>query len=97
MTAEEAKVVLEKYVKCGNAPCPDDKPSCDECELQIMAVEWDEALDTAIEALEKQIPKKPLTEFFVNQSGDIGKQCICGRFVSNHASYCENCGQRIKR
>ena len=52
--------------------------------------------DIAISALEKQVPKKPL-KFFVNQSGDLVKQCICGQFVSNHASYCENCGQMIKR
>lgn len=57
----------------------------------------DEAVNVALSAIKKQIPKKPLMEFYVNQAGDIGKKCICGRFVSNHALYCENCGQRIKR
>ena len=61
------------------------------------AIRIAEALQMAIEALEKQVPKKPLMEFYVNQTGDIGKKCVCGMFVSNYASYCENCGQRIKR
>lgn len=56
-----------------------------------------EAFEMAVDALEKQIPKKPLMEFYVNQAGDIGKKCICGRFVNSYALYCENCGQRIKR
>ena len=73
-----------KWLYIHFAPCGDE-------------TKQDEAVNVALKALKKQIPKKPLTKFFVNQSGDIGKQCICGRFVSNHASYCENCGQRIKR
>ena len=57
----------------------------------------DEAVNVALSAIKKQIPKKPLMKFYVNQAGDIGKKCICGQFVSNHALHCENCGQRIKR
>lgn len=57
----------------------------------------DEAVCIALSAIKKQIPKKPLMEFYVNQAGGIGKKCVCGQFVNRYASYCENCGQRIKR
>lgn len=63
-------------------------------------VEWDYpldyaiAIDTAIEALEKQIPKKPIT------TKDGNKSCSCGLvvqtgYIRNCLYYCDNCGQAI--
>lgn len=56
--------------------------------------------DLAIQALEKQIPKKPL-EFNVlqNNFGKLlykrGKCPICGEKMINDINYCSNCGQAI--
>ena len=63
-------------------------------------VEWNYPLDyavaiaTAIEALEKQIPKKPIT------TKDGNKSCSCGLvvqtgYIRNCLYYCDNCGQAI--
>ena len=62
-----------------------------------------EALDVAIQALEKQIPKKPIKK---ERSGIV--YCVCGNFIGykppiNRAlengkipfKYCPNCGQKI--
>jgi transposase len=47
------------------------------------------AHDLAIEALEKQIPKKVIRERATL------KECpICGIIV-NHTNYCSNCGQKL--
>lgn len=53
-----------------------------------------EALNMAIEALEKQIPKKPIT------TKDGNKSCSCGLvvqtgYIRNCLYYCDNCGQAI--
>lgn len=52
------------------------------------------AIDTAIEALEKQIPKTPIT------TKDGNKSCSCGLvvqtgYIRNCLYYCDNCGQAI--
>lgn len=69
-------------------------------EVAKTEVEWDYpldyaiAIDTAIEALEKQIPKKPIT------TKDGNKSCSCGLvvrtgYIRNCLYYCDNCGQAI--
>lgn len=59
-----------------------------------------EALDIAIEALEKQIPKKPndISSVFDNNEyfGDIGKCPCCNAVVDDGIMVCD-CGQKIKR
>lgn len=64
MTAKETKNIFEKYIKCAYSPssCLNDDLSCDGCELLITENEWDEALKTAIEILEKQVSKEPTEE-----------------------------------
>ena len=65
-------------------------------------IEWDEpleycvAIDEAIEALEKQIPKKPSTDGTYTVE-DIMQCPSCNGFVLYHKgiSYCEKCGQAI--
>ena len=64
-----------------------------------------EALDMAIKALEKQIPKKPIFDF--NSSDTSSKfHCTCGTSINvyhdigtmdnNDApNYCYNCGQKL--
>lgn len=69
-------------------------------EVAKAEVEWNYpldyavAIDTAIEALEKQIPKKPIT------TKDGNKSCSCGLvvqtgYIRNCLYYCDNCGQAI--
>ena len=79
--------------------------------MKLFREEWDknsktrnaEALDVAIQALEKQIPKKPIKK---ERSGIV--YCVCGNFIGykppiNRAlengkipfKYCPNCGQKI--
>lgn len=52
-----------------------------------------ETLDTAIEALEKQLPKKPV--FKRNAYGGISVCPICG--ASDYGKYCRQCGQKLER
>ena len=44
-----------------------------------------EALDMAISALKKQIPRQP----------DMG-HCQCGMAIDDYWEFCPNCGQRMK-
>lgn len=55
-----------------------------------------EALDVAIQALEKQIPKKPKKNFekFSGVWCDCGKYLGKGYFV-NKTTYCPDCGQKL--
>lgn len=57
-----------------------------------LSLEYQEALDEAITALEKQIPKK------IKMPMDANYICpICGRRLSGVEDYCPWCGQRIER
>lgn len=52
-----------------------------------------DALDLAIEALEKQVTNKPLSE---NKYYFTGKCPSCGAvFLDNTTKYCGNCGQAL--
>ena len=51
-----------------------------------------EALDVAIQALEKQIPKKVLS----TQDKEFALcPCCNGKGLSDKQKYCDNCGQRL--
>ena len=52
-----------------------------------------EHCNIAIEALEKQLPKKPVLKR--NAYGGISVCPICG--ASDYGKYCRQCGQRIDR
>ena len=109
MTAKETKDVLEKYIKCAYSPssCLNDDLSCAGCELLITENEWDEALKTAIEILEKQVPKKP-EEKLSEEAVKYQLYCpICGNYIGyrglitgrlvkfGNENYCGKCGQAI--
>lgn len=75
MTYEEAKAFFEENLKDGK--CSENCPECT-------------AMELAISALEKQIPKKP--------DLDDGVYCPCclHEFKVHYATrYCTNCGQAI--
>lgn len=73
--------------------------------VAIAEVEWDYPLDyaiafeTAIEALEKQIAKKPTTLDRKNENGmiDLTFKCpACNAFFfGTTANYCRLCGQKF--
>ena len=45
----------------------------------------------AIECIEKQIPKKPISDYRYRP-----KICpFCHDFLENYQNFCDNCGQRI--
>ena len=55
-----------------------------------------EAIDMAINALEKQIPKNP----HINFEKFSGVWCSCGKYLGkgyfvDKPSYCSNCGQKL--
>ena len=58
---------------------------------QINLIE--EYYNLAIEALEKQLPKKPVLKR--NAYGGISVCQICG--ASDYGKYCRQCGQRVDR
>ena len=72
-------------------------------ELAISEVEWNYpldisiALETAIEALKKQIPRKPLNPYGRYYGKAKGGNCpICGAGTNSVTyTYCRKCGQAL--
>lgn len=65
----------------------------------ITAGNGDERLRTAIEALEKQLPKKPKKEkdAYTSKLGEfrLAKCPNCGKEVSDRFDVCLECGQKL--
>ena len=59
-------------------------PKCAACEINM-----------AIEALEKQIPKKPVSVTISGISRYKSGACECGTAIAMVYKYCPNCGQAI--
>ena len=64
--------------------------------LQIEYQDWLTAMDAVIEALDKQIPKKPIC----TNEGTIARCPVCEAIHLHYISsveidYCERCGQAI--
>lgn len=58
--------------------------------------EQEQAIATAIKALEKQIPKKPsdIASYYYTREKN-GTCSICGGHVQGREKFCPNCGQKI--
>lgn len=107
MTREEAKEKLQAYLECKTKQtqgiweeCNDDLcDNCDLCYLQGNNGEHKESVRLAIEALEKQIPMKPIrnnpiiNEIWVEEA----MLCpVCHAYVSRFGYYyCGKCGRKI--
>ena len=82
MTNEEALNWFKDDLK--NGKCSDECPQCN-------------AMEKAIEALEKQIPKKPLNlcgRYFEKAKG--GNCPCCGAQTNSSTyTYCRKCGQKL--
>ena len=86
MTYEEARILLEATA----TNLLGDSCSVDDEKVQKLMLRKYDAIDKAIEALEKQIPKKP--------NGKEGYNCgKCGAGLFNNDRYCWKCGQAIER
>ena len=88
MTESEAKKYMLIEKECINRDCNRD---CANCDIVQNVEDLNNAYDVAIQALEKQIPKKPKTD-------DRYVMYICpwcNDFVKVSHNYCQNCGQKL--
>lgn len=88
MTESEAKKYMLIEKECINIDCDRD---CANCDIVQNVEDLNNAYDVAINALEKQIPKKPKTD-------DRYVMYICpwcNDFVKVSHNYCQNCGQKL--
>ena len=88
MTESEAKKYMLIEKECINRDCDRD---CANCDIVQNVEDLNNAYDVAINALEKQIPKKPKTD-------DRYVMYICpwcNDFVKVSHNYCQNCGQKL--
>ena len=87
MTAEEALKIFYDPDRIGVTIIKANTPDVAKYNNDSMA-----ALQMAIEALEKQIPKKPI------EPGSLSlfyKCPICKKSVNDHARYCAVCGYKL--
>ncbi|MGN0617441.1 MAG: hypothetical protein ACI4J7_00300 [Ruminiclostridium sp.] len=82
MTNEEALSWFQDDLK--NGKCSDECPQCN-------------AMEKAIEALEKQIPKKPIKRYVDNLdcTNEFDACPSCGGFGCIDEDYCPDCGQAL--
>ena len=56
---------------------------------------YEEAIEIATTAIEKQIPKKPKVLKVHDISGYKYGECYCGEHIMDDEKYCSNCGQAL--
>ena len=108
MTESEAAEKLKAYAKCqslqvkgiyedcNNKICD----NCDLCYMQGTTGEHREAIDIAIQALEKQIPKKPMMAYDDKIDSNWVSCPICANGIgwelrARKIKFCWDCGQRL--
>ena len=113
MTESEAKGFIQGKLDCMNkrnvfvCKYSDECDSCQYCYSQGTFREQKEAFQMAINALEKQIPKKPIDcvsddvcEWKSASDGEFIQNPHTKRLYSNEPSmkniYCNTCGKKIK-
>ena len=91
MTYEEAISILTKdRALCLFNPLTGDVgPLNEDCRMSA------EAMNLAIEALEKRIPKKPIERFMLSYDIDAGVCPLCNVGVHEEMNFCSYCGQAI--
>lgn len=86
MTYKEAKVLLEATA----TNLLGDSCSVEDERIQKLMLKKYDAIDIAIEAIEKQIPKKPV---FKSSTTTVCAECDTCIFISD--KFCPRCGQAI--
>ena len=76
------------YEDCNEKLCD----NCDLCYAQGNTREHIKSIEIAIQALEKQIPKKP---DFTEDKEFALCPCCNGKGLLNKQKYCDNCGQKL--
>lgn len=113
MTEREAVEKLKAYSKCQSLQvkgiyedCNNERcDNCDLCYMQGTTGEHCEAIDIAIQALGKQIPKKPIFNHNLSDTLSVF-HCECGNIIkvshdagimnnNNAPNYCSKCGCRL--
>lgn len=108
MTESEALIFAEKFMRCNFEECLKSDIDCDVCENDYEKIgTLDDFLKKTIEALEKQIPKKPTIYTSDNETRDKDRLACCSVCGSNvdwtyegywrkgNPKYCSKCGQAI--
>ena len=54
------------------------------------------AIDLAIDALDKQIPKKPIEKFAFSDDIEAGLCPLCNEGVNEEMNFCSYCGQALE-
>ena len=99
MTESESKDIIQGKLdcmkKCDTFDClnSDDCDECDYCYAQGTFGEQKEAFEIAIQALEKQIPKKPKEKDCIGFNTLACPECKMALYL--YEPYCDNCGQAI--
>lgn len=83
MTENRAIEVLEYIRKTGNGEAP------------YVGCAQDIAIDIAIKALEKQIPKKPTNKHKILDVIGFCPSCKIRVYYSDQTHYCPKCGQKL--
>ena len=105
MTESEAKGFVQGKLDCmkkcdifnkEDNTSDNDCDNCEYCYSQGNFGNQKEAFEIAIQALEKQIPKKPHKNF----EKFSGVWCSCGKYLGkgyfvDKPSYCTDCGQKL--
>ena len=100
MTEREAVEKLRAYHKCQRLQVKGiyedcNEKLCDNCDLCYMqgtAGEHIKSIEMAIQALEKQIAKKP---DFTEDKEFALCPCCNGKGLLNKQKYCDNCGRKL--
>lgn len=100
MTESEAKVMLEAYMECDRRKnevayekqCHENCDDCNLCYAKGTVGEHKEAVNMAINALEKQMPKKPI---FTEDKQFALCPCCDMKGLFEKQKHCDNCGQAI--
>ena len=100
MTESEAIEKLRAYLKCQSLQVKGiyedcNEQLCDNCDLcyaQGTAGEHIKSIEIAIQALEKQIPKKP---DFTEDKQFALCPCCDMKGLTDKQKYCDNCGQKL--
>lgn len=97
MKPEEAKEIFNKQIKCCEKiiaySC---NTLCKHCQYNTSPGEMKSAMEIAVHALEKQIPKPVKITTSTIRCGECNRQLSGIGNIHSKRNYCQGCGQAIK-